>query len=294
MHERREPRKDRRRILENARSPYGMYCEGFGNNDSRGCYVTTPIIAAGRTKHAGSLDRSLVLEQIQAFDTAEAEGAYIGQINLFQVSSFCGLNGLIWGHDVLKCDRHIMSELVSPRSPGSPPIYQIDPLLAAGKRLLGTARKRRFPIVPGSMVPAAYKSLSGIGPATLYGGLAIGIPEDDHASAALFMEYVGSTAGVSIHDVIENEKTRILMELFESVLEVGANHDMEFEMVYLGTRALTVGELRLGCILVAVPYLTLASDALSGGVLDSIEGMTLDEWEAHVSDRFYCRAMPSP
>ena len=293
MHERREPRKDPRRILENARSPYRFYCEGFGNNDSKGCYVTTPIIAAGRTKHAGSQDRSLVLEQIQAFDTAEAEGAYIGQINLFQVSSFCGLNGLIWGHDVVKCGRQVMCDLVLPRSSGSAPIYQIDPLLAAGKRLLGTARKRRFPIIPGSMVPAAYKSLSGIGPATLYGGLAIGIPADDRASAALFMEYVGSTAGASSHDVVENEKRRILIELFESVLEVGANHDMEFEMVYLGTRALAVGEQRLGCILVAVPYLTLADSALSSEVLDNIEGMTLDEWEARVSERFYCRVMPS-
>lgn len=42
-----EGRKDRKRILKHARSPYGFYCEGFGNNDTQGCYITTPIIAAG-------------------------------------------------------------------------------------------------------------------------------------------------------------------------------------------------------------------------------------------------------
>ena len=42
------PQKDVKRILEHAISPYDFYCEGFGNNDSKGCYIASPIIAAGK------------------------------------------------------------------------------------------------------------------------------------------------------------------------------------------------------------------------------------------------------
>jgi histidine decarboxylase len=280
-----------RRILNNARSPYDYYCEGFGNNDSKGCYITTPVIAAGKTKIQGSSRRSLVLEQIQAFDTAEAEGAYIGQINLFQISSFCGLNGLIWGHDMVKCSCRPISYTGIAYTLWSIPVYDIDELLMCTTRLFGTARERRFPIIPGSLVPAAYKSISEIGPITLYGGLAIGIPRNSGLSAALFMEYVGTTEGESSDEDIEAEKGRILDELVGSVIEVGSNHDIDFEMIYVGTRALKVEEARLGCILVAVPYVTLAQRAVYRQLLDGVEKIDIDEWEAEVSHLFYHRVV---
>ncbi|MEW6138426.1 MAG: histidine decarboxylase, pyruvoyl type [Thermodesulfobacteriota bacterium] len=281
---------DLKRILADARSPYDFYCEGFGNNDSKGCYITTPIIAAGMTRVDGSRNHSLVLEQIQAFDTAEAEGAYIGQINLFQISSFCGPNGLIWGHDVAHSDPQVVPALGENRPPGFHSVFEVEPLLEAGKRLLGTAREKRFPIIPGSLVPAAYKSLSEMGPATLFGGLAIGVPAENRTSAALFMEYVGSTPGLAPQKEVALEKQRILTELLWSVLEIGANHDIQFAAIYVGARALHVEENRLGCILVAVPYLTLARDALTPLLCEAGHETTIDQWESLVSNRFYhCR-----
>ena len=288
MHDKIERQKDSKRILNKARSPYKYYCEGFGNNDTGGCYVATPIITAGMTRHIGPRDRPLILEQIQAFDTAEAEGAYIGQINLSQISSFCGLNGVIWGHDVANCSQRLRELPASFCGSSRVPVYELDPLLAASKRLLGTATQRRFPIIPGSMVPAAYKSLSEIGPMSLYGGLAIGVPADDRTCAALFMEYVGSTQLASTEHQVEKERERIGVELLESVLEVGANHDIEFGRVYVGTRALSVANERLGCILVVVPYLALAKDSWPDTLVDRVDGLTIDEWEASVSDHFYC------
>ena len=282
-------RKDVKRILKHAISPYSSYCEGFGNNDSQGCYIATPIIAAGEAKVKGSFDRSLVLEQIQAFDTAEAEGAYVGQINLIPVSSFCGLNGLIWGHDVAVCPTKRVNSIGSANIAVQEPVYDIEDLLPASKRLFGTAREKRFPIIPGSMVPSAYKTISELGPVTLYGGLAIGIPKNDHLSAALFMEYVGSVRDSNENHTVDEELASITSKLLASTIEVGKNHDISFEMVYVGTRALQVASERIGCILVAVPYITLARNAVTPNLLDHGDEMEIKQWESEVSHLFLDR-----
>lgn len=284
--------KDVTRILASAVSPYGFYCEGFGNNDSKGCYINTPLIAAGTTRLKGVHDRSLVLEQIQAFDTAEAEGAYIGQINLFEVSSFCGPNGLIWGHDIMESPRRGLTLEGAAHTGNGVPVYDADSLFLASARLFGTAKERRFPILPGSVVPAAYKSISEIGPCILYGGLGIGISRDKARSASLFMEYVGSSSDTMDEDV-EAEKATISGKLLASVMEVGEKHDVVFEMTYLGTRALTVPDGCMGCVLVAIPYVTLAANAVPKSLADSQECPSLEEWEAQVAPFFYHRVKGS-
>jgi histidine decarboxylase len=278
--------KDAARILRSAASPYALYCEGFGNNDSKGCYINTPLIAAGTARLKGSYDRSLVLEQIQAFDTAQAEGAYIGQINLIQVSSFCGPNGLIWGHDIMESPKRPINPDEVPRNTMGVPVYDADSLFAASASLFGTAKRRRFPIIPGSLVPAAYKTISEIGPTILYGGLGIGIASDKASSASLFMEYVGSSKAVADEDVAA-ERINISGQLLTSVVEVGENHDLEFEMIYVGTRALVVPQGSMGCILVAIPYVTLAANALPRDVLECPTCPDIGQWETQVSHLFY-------
>jgi histidine decarboxylase len=278
--------KDVSRILSNAASTHALYCEGFGNNDSKGCYINTPLIAAGTAKLKGAYDRSLVLEQIQAFDTAQAEGAYIGQINLIQVSSFCGPNGLIWGHDVMESPKRPLSSDEAIRNTKGAPVYDAESLFAASVRLFGTAKKRRFPIIPGSLVPAAYKTISEIGPTILYGGLGIGIASDKSSSASLFMEYVGSSKAVADEDVAA-QRINISDQLLTSVVEVGENHDLEFESIYVGTRALIVPQGSMGCVLVAIPYVTLAANALPLDVMECPTCPDIDQWEAQVSHLFY-------
>jgi histidine decarboxylase len=277
-------------VLRNARSSQDAYCEGFGNNPSLGCYVTTPIIAAGKARLKGLHDRSLVLEQIQAFDTAEAEGAYIGQINLFQVSSFCGPTGVVWGHDVAQCRRRSFNHEGAQDVTKGASVYSADCLLEASARLFGTARKRRFPILPGSVVPCAYKTVSEIGPVTLYGGLAVGIPREQSASASLFMEYVGSERGLPDEEHVEREKTRMVEKLLESVVDVGVNHDIDFDTVYVGARALAVEPDQMGCVLVAIPYVILARNAMTERLIEKSAEISIDDWEAEVSRHFFHNA----
>ena len=170
-------------------------------------------------------------------------------------------------------------------------VYSADSLLEASVRLFGTARRRRFPILPGSVVPCAYKTISEIGPITLYGGLAVGIPRDEAASASLFMEYVGSEPGLSEDTHVEHEKSRIVEKLLESVVDVGVNHDMEFDMVYVGARALAVEPDQMGCVLVAIPYVTLARKAVTERLAAGGATMTIDDWEAEVSSDFFHTAV---
>lgn len=277
--------KDIRRILQNATGPHAGYCEGFGNHDSKGCYVTTPVIAAGEATVKSSHGRSLVLEQIQAFDTAEAEGAYIGQINLIAVSSFCGLNGVIWGHDIMKSEKVLLKPPRSAEVGTEVPIYDIGSLLLASKRLYGGAKHRKFPIIPGSIVPAAYKTISEVGPVTLFGGLAIGIPKDEARSAALFMEFVGSVPGLVTGPGAELELSDIMDNLVASTIEVGTNHDIGFKMIYVGARSRSVDKGRIGCVLVAVPYVTLATRAVNERLLNNLEDAGIEDWEAETGLR---------
>lgn len=169
------------------------------------------------------------------------------------------------------------------------PVYDADCLFLASAKLFGTAKERRFPILPGSVVPAAYKSISEIGPIILYGGLGIGIARDKVTSASLFMEYVGTVRNTTDEEV-EAERANISDKLLASVIEVGEKHDVAFEMMYVGTRALIVPDGYMGCVLVAIPHVTLAADALPKSVTDSPKCPSLDEWEALVSHLFYHRA----
>ncbi len=87
---------DKKHILEQALNDYTKYCQGFGfpgkQDDS---YIMTPLLGVGKDKLKFFHQGSTLLDQINAFDRAETDGPYIGQINLIQVSSFCGSNGLL-------------------------------------------------------------------------------------------------------------------------------------------------------------------------------------------------------
>ena len=45
-----------------------------------------------------------LLDDIVAYDRAEANDAYIGQINMETASSFCGIAGQVWGYDLATAD----------------------------------------------------------------------------------------------------------------------------------------------------------------------------------------------
>jgi len=147
-------------VVRGAVGPFDSYCDGYGNPGASGLgYISVLTLEIGTV--ASDMDE--VLEEIVAYDRAEAGGTYIGQINMITASSFNGVNGAVWGYHIAKADAIANNTLqplfVKKRSDGTEiPVYPVQPLLDAGKRLFGTAGQRRFPLLPGAHVRSAVKS----------------------------------------------------------------------------------------------------------------------------------------
>ena len=144
-------------VVNGAIGPFDSYCDGYGNPGASGAgYISVLTLETGKVRS----DMDEILEGIVSYDRAETLGTYIGQINMITASSFNGINGAVWGYHIAKADS-IANNTLEPlfmkkRSDGVEiPVYPVEPLLDAGKRLLGTNNQRRFPLLPGAHVRCA-------------------------------------------------------------------------------------------------------------------------------------------
>lgn len=288
---------DKNSILRGAVSPYEQYCDGYGVAGSSGnSYVLGLVLSTGKAPIDLSHPGSNILDSINAYDRAEAAGPYIGQINMTMVSSFCGINGLIWGYDLAKHPRlrkEMNSLSVINRKNGeSVKIYSADPLIDATARLFGTLEHKRFPLAPGSHVPFAGRFITKNGPAVLYCAIAIGIAEDRSCYANLLMEDVGDF-GLTIggQEGASAEK-RILTNAARSVLAIEENQKSRFKEIYVSLRRLKIGVGEVGCVLVAAPYFTLAKEALPKDH-KTLLNKGIGHWEAEVSKHFLYHSQDS-
>ncbi len=171
--------------------PFKRYCSACGMQPTD-AYVTTPLIGIGVTKRTCSHSGSRLLDDIIAFNRAEAGAANITQTNLVAVSSFNGLQGLLWGYDLLPqpLRRH-------PCLPAQvyPHVYDVRPVTEATQALYGTVTAPRFPVAPGQHLLCAYKTCHHDGPSVIYGALAIAIAADRSRHADLFLEDHGTLVG---------------------------------------------------------------------------------------------------
>ena len=77
--------------------PFDAYCDGYGRPGARGLgYVCVLKVATATVEKTDDA----LLDRIVALDRAEAAQAYLGQINMETASSFCGIAGQVWGHDL--------------------------------------------------------------------------------------------------------------------------------------------------------------------------------------------------
>ena len=260
------------------------YCEGCFANTG-GAYLLGVNFGLSAVKKAYGHQGSDNLDRINAFDKAEVSHAHMGQINMMQVSSFCGPKGRIWGLDICPVAKQQSPlELAGGDLIDLPQFHEmadglklwsIHPLVDAFSRLTGTVDQPRFPFMPGSHVPCAVKSIIAPGPQTLYAAQAIGVPADRERHACLIMEDYGRVP------VQGDSQQVILISLLRSLLAVGRNQRVCYREVFLGLKTLPVAEDEMGCAMVANPYFLLAGNAVpSGG--KSIAEIGLDEWERTV------------
>ncbi len=175
------------KIINKSIGPYEDYCTGYQGN---GNYLIAPVVSIGSFRESYSHDGPDILDSILAYDKAEVGDAYIGQINMIVVSSFCGLEGLIWGYDVAHNESHQPSFLseIDLSEFKKTKIKDGGKLREATKLLFGTNEKRHFPLLPGSHVFCAGRWCSVKGPDFAYASIGIGIPEDRSQAACLIME----------------------------------------------------------------------------------------------------------
>lgn len=267
-----------KQTLEGAISPYKDYCEGYGNVGSSGNnYILGFILAVGKTKMHLSHDGSQTLDEIMAFDLAEVEHTYLGQINMSTVSSFCGPQGLIWGYDIcptnklknqkplfqIKNHKHHLIDVLS-----------IGPLLDSTEDLFGSSNKRRFILKPGSHVPCANKSMKLHGPGRIYSAIGVGIAKNREKDACLLMEDFGKIPETNDLKGYENI---ILNKMAQSVVQVGKNQKVEFEKIFVGLRSIYAKDNEIVCALIAAPYFTIAQGAIVND-LDTMSKISLEKW----------------
>lgn len=245
-------------------SPYDKFCNGYaGDSNIDKGYILGVSIGIGISKSKLSHQGSNLLDEINAFDLAEIDGPYLGQLNMSIVSSFCGPQGLIWGYDIASNvkNRTRFTELgIEDVTLGSDTIsvYNGDFLVEALKNLFGTVNEKNYNILPGSHVPFASKNIKVNKPCTIYSAIAIGIPQDRKKNACLLMEDVGTCKIKSG----EPNKKEIITKLAESIILIGRNQKVKYSETMIVFKSKKVNRKETACALVAAPYFTLAQDAV--------------------------------
>lgn len=302
-------------------SPYDNYCDGFGSPGASGNnYLTGIVLEVGITDIKYSHGGSMVLDSILSFDKAEVESVNMGQINMITVSSFCGLAGLIWGHDIAKHPKIHQKHQLFPKGYVHDdyfrlkvPVYSAIPLKEATYRLFGTISKKRFPLLPGAHVPCAGKHINLKGPKHIYAALGLGIAKNRDKDACVFMEDIGelivmekdnktirfvannkefdySDKVLDFHEQIAKSKSKILENIATAVLEIGKNQKIEFKEIFVDIVDIIINENQIGCALVAAPYFTLAKNAVPYAKVGNLTELDLFLWEKEVGKNFIYRS----
>jgi histidine decarboxylase len=183
-------------------------CMGYMNPGASGSgYIATMKLSVDKIDMTG-LDPGA--GGIVSYDRCEKDDAYIGQINMGTASSFCGVNGALWGFHLAVADQikdgTLKSMFTYPGhnyppdeklpTQGVVPVYPVAPLLDAAERLFGRMDPsgdgendlRRFPPLPGAHVICANKDASGMGPGYFWSAIGIAIAQDRDTQANLFIE----------------------------------------------------------------------------------------------------------
>ena len=279
---------DAKKVVNESVGSSREYCMGYMNPGapSGQGYISTMKLSVG-TVDVKDLDD--VTEVIVSYDRCEKNDAYIGQINMLTVSSFCGLNGALWGYDLAKHD-DIASESIKPiyiqkQPEGYPapdvPVFDVKPLLEATERLFGRESKRRFPPMPGSHIICANKDYTARGPLWIWSAIGIAILKDRSKGSSLFVEDANVFGNA---DTTEEEVKAFLdstlRKVTNSIVLCGQDQSVIYDKIFVGYKYMFVKEGQVGCALTCAPYVYLAQNAIQNGMMPSeVTELTITEWE---------------
>ena len=265
-------------------------------------------LSTGKVSLEG-LEDDEILPGIVAYDRAERNDAYLGQVNMIAVSSFSGPYSAIWGYDMAKVDSSVLrgtvlftiQQEVEPYNVIN--AYSMDPLLDATQDLFGEENARNFPVVAGGHLPTAVKSHDSIDPSTgkpaagwVWSYLSIAIAERRGVDASLFVEDAGFIADPSKTEAeVDAYLTKKAQQVAYSQILCGENQDVSFKEIFISWRKLLVNDGEYGTALTCAPYITLAQKvypdgASSAGSAQQLINMSIDQWKQSVT----LNAAPQP
>lgn len=281
-------------IDKTAISPYENYCDSYSRPGSQGNgYVSVFKVVTGTVEKTDDA----LLDGIVAYDRAEANDAYIGQINMETASSFCGIAGQVWGYDLAVAD--IIANngqkpfMHAKQYDGSDlPVYDGKPLIDAGIALFGTEEARRFPPAPGAHVICANKSVTALRPKSgapvgadqaygVWGYIAISIAKDRDNSADLFIEdaglWVDNDSQQELEAFLEVHRKAVVW----SITACGQDQSVLYDRTYISFASTIMKPGEIGTALTVAPYITLAQKAVppkAEGGFNALNDMTLTQW----------------
>ena len=280
-------------INKTAIGPFDNYCDGYARPGAEGIgYVSVVKVATGVVEKTDDT----LLDGIVAYDRAEANDAYIGQINMETASSFCGITGQIWGYDLAIADE-IQSGKESPiftvkqYDGSSLPIYDAQPLMEAGKALFGIENKRRFPPAPGAHVICANKSVTVSRPSTgipdptqnqAYGVwcyIALSIAKDRENAACLFIEDAGMWNKNDNEQDLEAFLNGHRKSVVWSIVACGKDQSVIYDRTYISYACVIMKPGCIGTALTVAPYIVLAKNAVPNNTFSVLSDMNLSQWE---------------
>ena len=276
-------------------------CMGYMNPGASGSgYIATMKLSVASIPMDG-LDPGT--GSIVSYDRCEKDDAYIGEINMGTASSFCGINGALWGYDlaVAPAIRDDALEPLfiypgpayppgeAPMSQGSLPVYPVAPLLDAAERLFGRmdvdADRRRFPPLPGAHVICANKNASQMGPGFFWSIIGIAIAEDREKQASLFIENCGVDKASATPEQAKDALYTHITAVAKSMVRC-ANQNVTYTSAFIGGKFIDVKAGEWGCSLACAPYVVLAQNAIAK--LEEpyeLVDMTIDEWETSAAPK---------
>jgi histidine decarboxylase len=269
-------------VVDGAIGPFRDYCDGYGNPGAKGLgYINLLKLEIGLVK----ADMDEVLDGIVSYDRAETLGAYLGQINMLEASSFNGVNGAVWGYHLARAEGLAEGEaralfFVERHDGIRIPVYPMDPLLDAGQRLLGVSEMRRFPVLPGAHVVCAVKSKTVRGPNSIWCAAALAIAEDREHVSNLFIEDVGDSIPAESAEARERFLDELQRKIALSIVRCGQDSNVLYKEIYVGYKTAWIPEGHVGCAITCAPYLVLPTSAIPKGKRPSdLINMTLSQWE---------------
>ncbi|MGH3770157.1 MAG: histidine decarboxylase, pyruvoyl type [Pseudonocardiaceae bacterium] len=243
----------------------------FGSNGSG--YIATMKLSIDKVSTA-NLDEGT--ENIVSYDKCESADAYIGQINMGTASSFCGINGALWGYHLVKVkESDLYAHLLFTVGKEKIKVYSAEPLLAATERLFGHVDEeyRRHRPLPGAHVICANKDMTVRGPAYAWACLAIAITDDRTKNANLFIEDCGVFPAIepdTDHPNPVPDKEQVTQQLIkhqknvgESILQCARDYkNVTYKEIFIASKAIYAGADEVACALACAPYVLLAQNTV--------------------------------